>query len=60
VLQVLDGLLQRLHAKGHRVVLFSQFTSMLDIMEDFISLRGYQYARLDGQVRATAFNILLY
>ena len=46
---MLDGLLQRLKKAGHRVVLFSQFTRMLDILEDFVVLRGYSYCRLDGQ-----------
>ena len=44
----LDRILKRLKDRGHRVVLFSQFTSMLDILQDFLTLRGYQYARLDG------------
>ena len=47
-LQILDLLLAKLHEKGHRVVLFSQYTQMLDILEDFLSLREYQYCRLDG------------
>jgi len=47
-LKVLDRLLSRLKASGHRVVLFSQFTSMLDILGEFLTLRGYAYARLDG------------
>jgi SWI/SNF-related matrix-associated actin-dependent regulator of chromatin subfamily A member 5 len=36
---VLDRLLRKLQAKGHRVVLFSQFARMLDILEDYIRLR---------------------
>ena len=47
-LKVLDRLLVRLKAGGHRVVLFSQFTSMLDILSEFLRLRGYAFARLDG------------
>jgi len=47
-LQVLDRLLHRLQAKGHRVVLFSQFSKMLDILEDYIRLRDWKYKRLDG------------
>ncbi len=47
-LKVLDRLLTRLKAGGHRVVLFSQFTSMLDILSEFLRLRGYAFARLDG------------
>lgn len=47
-LAVLDRMLQKLKNAGHRVVLFSQFTSMLDILQDFLTLKGYTYARLDG------------
>ena len=47
-LAVLDRILAKLKKDGHRVVLFSQFTSMLDILQDYLSLRGYGYARLDG------------
>ena len=47
-LAVLDRILARLKAQGHRVVLFSQFTSMLDILSDYLHLKGYQFARLDG------------
>lgn len=49
-LAMLDRLLPALQAKGHRCVIFSQFTSMLDILEDYINMRGYEYARLDGSV----------
>ena len=45
---LLDRLLVRLFKGGHRVVLFSQFTSMLDIFEDYLTMRGYKYVRLDG------------
>jgi SWI/SNF-related matrix-associated actin-dependent regulator of chromatin subfamily A member 5 len=48
-LQVLDRLLFKLAAAGHRVVIFSQFTSVLDILTDYLELRGYEYCRLDGQ-----------
>ena len=47
-LSVLDRILTKLKENGHRVVIFSQFTSMLDILADFLHLRGHQYARLDG------------
>lgn len=49
-LSVLDMLLQSLFKKGNRVVLFSQFTMMLDIVEDYCNLRGWKYCRLDGSV----------
>ena len=47
-LKLLDRMLKKLKAGGHRVVLFSQFTSMLDILEDYLELRGYEFVRLDG------------
>eukprot|EP00923_Selenidium_pygospionis_P047189 GHVN01081424.1.p1 GENE.GHVN01081424.1~~GHVN01081424.1.p1 ORF type:complete len:886 (+),score=90.77 GHVN01081424.1:4604-7261(+) len=45
---VLDKLLARLKARGSRVLLFSQMSRMLDILEDYCTLRGYEYCRLDG------------
>jgi len=46
-LSVLDKLLKKLFG-GHQVLIFSQFTSMLDILEDYLRLRGYEYCRIDG------------
>jgi SWI/SNF-related matrix-associated actin-dependent regulator of chromatin subfamily A member 5 len=47
-LAVLDMLLRSLCQKGHRAVLFSQFTMVLDIVEDYCRMRGWNYARFDG------------
>jgi SWI/SNF-related matrix-associated actin-dependent regulator of chromatin subfamily A member 5 len=47
-LLMLDRMLPALRADGHRVLLFSQFTSMLDILEDYCELRDYPFVRLDG------------
>jgi SWI/SNF-related matrix-associated actin-dependent regulator of chromatin subfamily A member 5 len=47
-LAVLDMLLISLCRKGHRCVLFSQFTMVLDIIEDYCIERGWNYARFDG------------
>ena len=47
-LRVLDRLLPKLQAAGHRCVLFSQFTSVLDVLEDYLNYRGYAFCRLDG------------
>ena len=47
-MQLLDRLLPKLQAGGHRVVLFSQFTSMLDLLDDYLSMRRVAYCRLDG------------
>eukprot|EP00667_Euglena_gracilis_P000745 EG_transcript_744 len=47
-MRVLDKLLARLKAGGHRVLLFCQMTRMLDILEDYVVWRSYAYCRLDG------------
>ncbi|XP_038976298.1 probable helicase CHR10 isoform X6 [Phoenix dactylifera] len=49
---ILDQLLQKLHARGHRVLLFAQMTHTLDVLQDFLELRNFTYERLDGSVRA--------
>jgi chromodomain-helicase-DNA-binding protein 1 len=49
---LLDKLLRRLHATGHRVLVFSQMVRMLDIISDYMRLRGYQHQRLDGSTPA--------
>ncbi|XP_005401327.1 PREDICTED: probable global transcription activator SNF2L1 isoform X5 [Chinchilla lanigera] len=46
---VLDKLLARLKEQGSRVLIFSQMTRLLDILEDYCMWRGYEYCRLDGQ-----------
>ncbi|KAG6552261.1 hypothetical protein Mapa_006111 [Marchantia paleacea] len=47
-LHILDGLLKRLRAGDHRVLLFAQMTKMLNILEDYMNYRKYKYLRLDG------------
>lgn len=47
-LQELAVLLRRLKSEGHRALIFTQMTKMLDVLEAFISLYGYTYMRLDG------------
>ncbi|XP_077000970.1 SWI/SNF-related matrix-associated actin-dependent regulator of chromatin subfamily A member 1 isoform X3 [Tamandua tetradactyla] len=46
---VLDKLLAKLKEQGSRVLIFSQMTRLLDILEDYCMWRGYDYCRLDGQ-----------
>nr|XP_021528366.1 chromodomain-helicase-DNA-binding protein 1-like isoform X3 [Aotus nancymaae]XP_021528367.1 chromodomain-helicase-DNA-binding protein 1-like isoform X3 [Aotus nancymaae] len=50
-LHLLDKLLAFLYSRGHRVLLFSQMTQMLDILQDYMDYRGYSYERVDGSVR---------
>nr|XP_044996164.1 probable global transcription activator SNF2L1 isoform X3 [Jaculus jaculus] len=45
----LDKLLARIKEQGSRVLIFSQMTRLLDILEDYCMWRGYEYCRLDGQ-----------
>ncbi|KAJ3163274.1 hypothetical protein HDU88_006372 [Geranomyces variabilis] len=46
---VLDRLLKKSKEGGSRVLLFSQMSRMLDILEDYCVFRGYDYCRIDGQ-----------
>lgn len=46
---LLDKLLPKLQEMGSRVLLFSQMTRMLDILEDYCVWRKYSYCRIDGQ-----------
>lgn len=45
---VLDSLLARLKEGGHRVLIYSQMTRMIDLLEEYMSHRQYSYMRLDG------------
>ena len=43
-MEVLDRMLGMLAERGHRVVLFSQFNMMLDLLEDYLRMRDYKCA----------------
>ena len=47
-LVLLDKLLKKLKAKDSRVLIFSQMTRVLDILEDYMLYRGHKYCRIDG------------
>ncbi|KAM9258688.1 SWI/SNF-related matrix-associated actin-dependent regulator of chromatin subfamily A containing DEAD/H box 1 [Cariama cristata] len=49
--RALERILSDLKVKGDRVVLFSQFTMMLDILEVFLKHRQHRYIRLDGKTQ---------
>ncbi|KAK5991313.1 Lymphocyte-specific helicase [Cladobotryum mycophilum] len=52
---LLDRLLNRLFKNGHKVLIFSQFTTQLDILEDYCrELRGWNVCRIDGSVAQAA------
>ncbi|XP_021322613.1 chromodomain-helicase-DNA-binding protein 4 isoform X1 [Danio rerio] len=49
-LMLLFKMLKKLKEGGHRVLIFSQMTKMLDLLEDFLENEGYKYERIDGGV----------
>lgn len=53
-LQLLDKLLPHLREGGHRALVFSQMTRVLDVLEDYCRARGHSYVRLDGSVTGSA------
>ncbi|KAL5104581.1 Chromatin-remodeling ATPase INO80 [Taenia crassiceps] len=50
-LKELDRLLAKLKPEGHRVLLYSQMTKMIDLLEELMLYRSYAYLRLDGSSR---------
>merc|ERR1719186_151543 len=49
-LRVLDQLLTDLNSRGHKTLIFSQMTKMLDIIGDYLNLRKLKFSRLDGSM----------
>ncbi|KAH7388799.1 chromodomain helicase-like protein [Pyrenochaeta sp. MPI-SDFR-AT-0127] len=58
-MMLLDRLLGKLKADGHRVLIFSQMVHMLDILTDYLKLRNYTFQRLDGTVPASERKIAI-
>lgn len=57
-LQRLDKLLRQLQAGGHRALIFTQMTKVLDILEQFLNIHGHRYLRLDGATKIEQRQIL--
>uniref|UniRef100_A0A3Q0SPQ5 Chromodomain helicase DNA binding protein 4a n=1 Tax=Amphilophus citrinellus TaxID=61819 RepID=A0A3Q0SPQ5_AMPCI len=47
---LLQKMMRKLKEGGHRVLVFSQMTKMLDLLEDFLEHEGYKYERIDGGI----------
>jgi SNF2 family DNA or RNA helicase len=47
-LEVLDRVLLKLKATGHRCLIFCTMTRLLDVLESYLEWRGLQFVRLDG------------
>ena len=58
-LQTLDKLLRELKAGKHRVLIFTQMTRMLDVLEAFLNYHGHIYLRLDGTTRVDQRQVLM-
>jgi len=58
-LQELAALLGRLKAGGHRVLIFTQMSKMLDVLEAFLNLHGHTYCRLDGSTKPETRQVLM-
>uniref|UniRef100_A0A452QM02 Chromodomain helicase DNA binding protein 3 n=1 Tax=Ursus americanus TaxID=9643 RepID=A0A452QM02_URSAM len=49
-LMLLQKMLRKLKEQGHRVLIFSQMTKMLDLLEDFLDYEGYKQEAIDRQL----------
>jgi SWI/SNF-related matrix-associated actin-dependent regulator of chromatin subfamily A member 2/4 len=50
--ELLERILPKLKASGHRVLMFSQMTATMNLMEEYFKMRDYTYMRLDGGVKS--------
>lgn len=54
-LKIMDVLLKRVYNEKNKVLIFSQMTTLLNILDDYCRYRGYSYCRIDGNL-----NIFIY
>lgn len=52
-MEQLDILLPKLKKEGSRVLIFSQFVIVLNILEQYTKLRGHKYLRFDGTTQVS-------
>lgn len=57
--ELLDRLLPKLRKSGHRVLLFSQMTRLMDILEIYLKLNDFKFLRLDGSTKTEERGALL-
>jgi ATP-dependent DNA helicase len=50
---LLDTLLPELFSKDHKVLIFSQFKTQLDLLESYAAMRGWDACRIDGGIPQT-------
>jgi chromodomain-helicase-DNA-binding protein 7 len=51
---LLHKLLPKLKAEGHKVLIFSQFVIMLNVLEDYLRMAGHNVERIDGSTAGNA------
>lgn len=56
---VLDKLLEKLKKRGSRVLIFSQFAMLLNILDDYLVWKGYKFSRLTGLTKQDERQALL-
>lgn len=57
-LRIMDVLLKRIYNQGDKVLIFSQMTTLLNIIDDYCRYRGYKYCRIDGNNFLTNFYLI--
>merc|ERR1711997_1146857 len=50
--ELMDRILPKLKATGHRVLMFCQMTQCMTIIEDYFNFKGYKFLRLDGMTKS--------
>jgi SNF2 family DNA or RNA helicase len=50
--ELLDKMFPKLKKTGHRILIFSQMTQLLDILQIYLEQKGYTFLRLDGTVKS--------
>ncbi|XP_064649340.1 helicase domino-like isoform X3 [Lineus longissimus] len=58
-LQTMDVLLRQLKTGGHKALIFTQMTRMLDVLECFLNYHGHRYLRLDGTTKVEQRQLLM-
>ncbi|TPX55887.1 hypothetical protein PhCBS80983_g04959 [Powellomyces hirtus] len=57
--ELLDRVLPKYKASGHRILMFFQMTQVMDIMEDYLRFKSHTYLRLDGHTKAEDRTVML-
>jgi SNF2 family DNA or RNA helicase len=56
---ILDKIFPKLLKTGHRILIFSQMTQLLDILQTYLEQKDYTFLRLDGTVKSEGLFFLI-